>query len=1661
MASYPGNQSTYYGPRGGVEPNQGRMWGPQMGMTNRPPQMGPPNGPGYSNMYNIGPNMQQGMPTQQHQMDGSYGSDMNQYAGQGPGMGHPQRAAMPSNQGSQPPGAPPPIIQSGPGPRVPGGYPPGPQGPHEAMGPPTMPQQATGPPGGMMSQGPGPPPAYNQNLNVPYNGDQSGNQSGMGNQGGISGSGGQQMYPQNDMPSGPPAGPMHPHLRNQPQNPQQVADSILQMASSNYNSPITRYRHPIPPQGQQGGPMHNPQMMQQMGSNQYGTGQRMQQPGMGHFVYPNKSPMPPQSSASPMSPMQQVQSPASMHSNTSMPSTSPGPMRSPVPTGMPPNPSPGLGNMRSPVGPQMHPQSMGSGQQQPQIPPSMKSPVHTPHSMPPNMSPLNPGSQGQPSPASGPPMCSPNHQMATPASMPSFPPDGNSYQINSHSAMSTSSGQSSPSTFSTCSQPTSMAPPPSNVMQNHPTGPGPSPGAPPLQHQQLPGSVPPHPMVNQGANQMYPQQQQQQQNMNCQNTPSSNAFTNASSSAMFTSPSPTYTSNTAPVQQQTHPASSVAMNNPLQSLQKLVMLPESQVVDPKSVVNDACLPSSGDDMSSAKAEEDINSKNLIDELRSTPQACSNTTTNNLGSSHPFQGLNAQSEQQALLVSHTSDNAVHSSTAALDTGVTSDNESSAAGSSSTTPTQLMLPATGDAADITSSEKSPKKRGRRKRKSEEDKSSVVNGCMDGDFVPRELKSPRKILQTGNSLAAILSEECETVIEEKGDVTKCNSKRDTKNRRDNGDDDDKRDDDTSESVHYVMSDLKMETKELPDDDIFTFTDEKVEPLSELCAKMEYVRKCNSSNQKNCSIGNADKKELTSKDKDTFVRISPKPKNLNVANEIKHKSAHCSENVDDNHNSMETKIKPKSPKGKVKKGNEAKASVQSDENKVNIKEEIVEKVDKDEGTVCDAPNLAQNEKESLNQEDITESSGVNAKTGKKKSAKKKKRVSETDQNDYDKMNYCGEETDVGLPSKKKKCTKKRKSADNCQEKTPEKSESVPAGGSGAEKINKSPSGSITNPISPPDSVFVTPDKSYIGSTETSKGSPGKKRTKKPSGETSSSISDDSKDDLSLTVSELTDGTKDVPKQVKRKRRKRKSSEISGKSEGDGLQSIEVGNGTSAKSNDWKDYNSSENNTTTEKHSPSETARGIGSTDIDDKNCQLEMEVECIDETEEDDGKTGDMAGTPSGRRKRKQTVMPNFVGLDEHWGDSDDEDDKDFVPKAKAGKKTPKKSSLDSGKMTQPAKKTPGNIGKRAKKTPPAKNKSKPGDLEVKHEFEELSIKISPEPSDSVMHDESNSPGTPQASTSSLLTVKTSPAARSANSSPRAKKRKTDNSSNITNKGKKRKRGKNFPPGPGLLAIDSDNETKVGRLDLKNAIKLAKSKNKVKKVSKKDDNSYSGPMVRLKGGKETPTSVEIVNTHDGADADRFTKRKGRHGNEIQSERNANTLTYPMSDTVPWICAFCGKSTNYSILGDLFGPYFLENSGTSNSGALMSPTNGPGGSSSEETEQMTNKKRSKPHSKRCPTGASTSTAAAAGCSGRESKRRRWASKEAMLHRFLSLYTYFLLWKEDTRVVLTLERYRCFISYLQSNRQSSQPVVPHRCPARGLVPRGLRHVVSWCVPRGQ
>ena len=915
--------------------------------------------------------------------------------------------------------------------------------------------------------------------------------------------------------------------------------------------------------------------------------------------------------------------------------------------------------------------------------------------------------------------------------------------------------------------------------------------------------------------------------------------------------------------------------------------------------------------------------------------------------------------------------------------------------------LTPPDMSDLGESSSQEKSPKKRGRRKRRSGEDKANVVNGCIDGDFISKEIKSPRKIRQTGNSLAAILNEEPETVTEDKEETEKCSEKRDISDKKHNDDnDDDKRDNDMNESVHYVMSDLKMEAKELPDDDVFTFTDEKLESLSELSAKTEYVKKCHGT-PKNCINDDVHKNELTLKE--SLVKVSPKQKRLNMAKEEEAANVLCDGKVDNNHNAMETKPKPKSPKGKVKKANEHKTDVKKTQEE-DVKSEPATKHDEQNVNKADIDNIKVENTDT--KPETVDNVDLKANKNKvRKSPKKKKKISESEKMECDQKNGCGDDDEAVSPSKKKRCAKNKKTAESEKidiVKSPEKFGSVTSAGPCTEKaISKSPSSSVTSPISPPDSVFVSPDK-VSGGAEVARVSPGKKRTKKLSGETSSSVSDDSKDEVSLTVSELTDGTKDVPKTVKRKRRKRKSSEMSGKSTSESSLSSGTGNEEASCSQSSERITKSSQSgekSFVEKHSPSETPRGNGRNDSDDKNCELEMEVECIEEPdEEEETKNDDAHVTPSGRRKRKQTIMPNFVGLDEHWGDSDDDDDKDFIPKVKGGKKTPKRASIDGGKGVQNARKSTGGSGKKVKKTPPAKNKqSKVGDLEVKPEFEELSIKISPESSDCPLLEKVSSPNTPQPSTSRLLAVKTSPAC-STNSSPRAKKRKTDNSSS-SNKGK-RKRGKKIPLGQGLLGVDSDNEMKVGRLDLQNAIKLAKSKNKAKKFNKKDENSYSGPIVRLKGGKENPTSVEIINTHDAADAYRVSKRKGRHGNEIQSERNANTLTYPMSDTVPWICAFCGKSTNYSILGDLFGPYFLENSSNNNSGALLSPLNGPGGSSSEESEQVMNKRKGKPHSKR----GLTSAAAGAGCSGRESKRRRWASKEAMLHRLVELACNFMAW---------------------------------------------------------
>ncbi len=769
-------------------------------MMAAPRQPMPPHMAGVQNGPHLNPHHRQSYPgmwaPQQgmhHPMDNTFGGGAGQFQ-PGQSLGHPgsqgehgrPQEAMAPSQGHQQP--------------------------QEGMGPPAVPRHQ-GPEGGgpMMVQRPsGPtPPSYTQSMGGNQDMNQVPGQPGLFNQG-----------------EGMPPGHMHPHLRNRPQTPQQIADSILQMASTNYNNPSAggpRYRHTAARQ------QSSPQQTMQMSPTMFSSGSGGLRPQTGHFVYPSNPP----SCGSPMSPMQQpVQSPASMHSSASMPSSSPGPMRSPAPTSMSgaanatnpspggqgpnpspasmgPNPSPGLPNLRSPTTPsgmQQHPQPpIGSAT-------SMRSPAHTPQSAAHSVSPVHPSgasSQRQPSPApsgGGPSLCSPASSTGPPlcssANQTSggphsgmlgghanhIPNGPQSNQMRGCTPMHGSEHQLPNGPHPNLGGHMSQMPDGPGGMQHqfNPNGPGMCPmgvssnagGYPMSGPQGMPhfqgsnsswgGPMAPGPIAGPQSGQMFAphphnvtQQLQDGTNSSTPSFPSpspSSSYSNTSSNT----PGPSHRPAAGP--SQTHP-----LNNPLQSLQKLVMLPESQVVDPKSVVNDACLPGNMESGEMTNPEVDLQHQGPVNVTSSFGDFKNSANSNEVYPGMPNPESSDVLRGQPIPATPGMNSAAPSSA--------TNNEGNALLNSN--PSDFDSSGHSVAPESASPVgKSPtKKRGRRKRRSddtpnEEDvlRSSgthVANGSLqqidNGDFVSRESKSPRKILQTGNSLAAILSDECETTVQE----------------------------------------------------------------------------------------------------------------------------------------------------------------------------------------------------------------------------------------------------------------------------------------------------------------------------------------------------------------------------------------------------------------------------------------------------------------------------------------------------------------------------------------------------------------------------------------------------------------------------------------------------------------------------------------------------------------------------------------------------------------------------------------------------------------------------------------------------------------------------------------------------------------------------------
>ena len=518
-------------------------------------------------------------------------------------------------------------------------------------------------------------PRMNANMNAMSNA--GGNAPPGMYAGGMNHTGGnmpQQQQHNASMPS--PGGtmtqrPIHHHMRNaqNPQNPQQVADSILQMTTGGAGgypagmtagpmSHMNKYSR-VSQQGmnaasQQQQHHHQQQqhhMMQQQQQQQQqqqvmhassapphmqpqqqnahmmgGGGNHGALPGMrqnNQFVYPSASPgmHGGQSRTSPMSPIQQQQhqhqhqqvcSPASVHSNHSMHCASPGPVRSPAPqvnTDRSPASvsSPNMVSMRSPsVLPQqaLHsPANMGHH--------TMRSPIH-------NMQPISSPVGSQSSHGS-------QHQ--SPAAMtslksPSHPGHGHFSPPATGMPAVTNKSVSSPPEH--CS--------PQN-MYSHPP-----------QQQFTPQSNAP----------VY-------SDLSTSLSTTTTVTSAGSYSCTHSMTSSTTTTNSNNNKNAQSNSSMASLSNPLQSLQKLVMLPESQVVDPKSVVNDACMPGLSSPDSNQKNLNSSDSRSSIagSELNTVSQYQDGRHFTNTTTTSSTAGYDSSSNQRPDSVSQSCDPSVKS------------------------------------------------------------------------------------------------------------------------------------------------------------------------------------------------------------------------------------------------------------------------------------------------------------------------------------------------------------------------------------------------------------------------------------------------------------------------------------------------------------------------------------------------------------------------------------------------------------------------------------------------------------------------------------------------------------------------------------------------------------------------------------------------------------------------------------------------------------------------------------------------------------------------------------------------------------------------------------------------------------------------------------------
>jgi len=110
-----------------------------------------------------------------------------------------------------------------------------------------------------------------------------------------------------------------------------------------------------------------------------------------------------------------------------------------------------------------------------------------------------------------------------------------------------------------------------------------------------------------------------------------------------------------------------------------------------------------------------------------------------------------------------------------------------------------------------------------------------------------------------------------------------------------------------------------------------------------------------------------------------------------------------------------------------------------------------------------------------------------------------------------------------------------------------------------------------------------------------------------------------------------------------------------------------------------------------------------------------------------------------------------------------------------------------------------------------------------------------------------------------------------------------------------------------DAEDDASIGQLK-----KSLKTLNNTRQKITHKGIKNRGPVIRVSGSSHNPSSCKVINIKDNDTGDKSSIERTQH--------TQSALQFPLDSSVPFLCAFCGECSSMDGLGALFGPYWPDN---------------------------------------------------------------------------------------------------------------------------------------------